>query len=195
MTRPHPPRLANRRQLVLALAALGLGGLPGLGRAAAPAMPPEVARELPEARLVGQGRLRYFGLHIYDAELWAGPGFQAGEGELGRQPLALVLRYARSLDGVKIAERSIEEMRGIGPFSAEQSASWLAFMREAFPDVKDGDRLTGLLRPGEGAAFTFNGSPRASLRDADFARLFFGIWLAPASSQPKLRRSLLGLER
>ena len=196
---PRPPRArapqAPRRALLLALGSLGLSGLLGpQALRAEPAAPPEVARELPEARRIGQGRLRYFGLHIYDAELWAGPGLKPGEVDYARQPLALVLRYARALDGVKIAERSIEEMRRIGPFSAEQARSWLAFMSEAFPDVQDGDRLTGLLRPGEGASFAFNGSPRASLRDAEFARLFFGIWLAPASSQPRLRLRLLGLE-
>ncbi|MBB1161900.1 chalcone isomerase family protein [Aquariibacter albus] len=182
----------HRRALLRALGGLVLSG--PLGLQAAGAAPPEVAGEVPEARLVGQGRLRYFGLHIYDAELWAGPSLAAGDTDYARQPLALVLRYARSLDGAKIAERSIEEMRRIGAFSAEQSATWLRFMNEAFPDVQDGDRLTGLYRPGEAAAFAFNGKPRATLRDAEFARLFFGIWLAPTTSQPGLRARLLGLK-
>jgi hypothetical protein len=30
------------------------------------------------------------------------------------------------------------------------------------------------------------------LRDGDFARAFFAIWLSPASSAPQLRRALLG---
>ena len=30
-------------------------------------------------------------------------------------------------------------------------------------------------------------------RDAEFARRFFGIWLAPETSEPRLRAALLGL--
>ena len=33
---------------------------------------------------------------------------------------------------------------------------------------------------------------RSELRDADFTRRFFGIWLSPQTSEPKLRQSLLG---
>jgi hypothetical protein len=31
------------------------------------------------------------------------------------------------------------------------------------------------------------------VRDATFARLFFGIWLSPRTSEPQLRAALLGL--
>lgn len=188
-----PAHALSRRGLLQAGAGLGLGLLlPPGAHAATP--PPEVAQALPQARRVGQGRLRYFGLHIYDAELWAGAGLGGSTAQdYAREPLALVLTYARSLVGRKIAERSLEEMRRIGPIRAEQGSAWLAYMNEAFPDVRDGERLTGLQQPGEGAHFFFNGTPRPSLRDPEFARLFFGIWLAPATSQPRLRESLLGL--
>jgi hypothetical protein len=65
-------------------------------------------------------------------------------------------------------------------------------MRRIFPDVQAGDRLTGVQRPGEGARFFFNGQPRGELLEAEFARLFFGIWLSPRSAQPNLRQQLLG---
>jgi hypothetical protein len=38
-----------------------------------------------------------------------------------------------------------------------------------------------------------NGQFRGELRDADFTRRFFGIWLAPESSQPALRDALFGV--
>ena len=65
-------------------------------------------------------------------------------------------------------------------------------MEAAFPDVKDGDRLTGRYEPGSGAQFFFNGQPRQRIDDAQFARLFFGIWLSPQTSEPALREQLLG---
>ncbi|MBM3363996.1 MAG: hypothetical protein FJY42_15350, partial [Betaproteobacteria bacterium] len=61
-----------------------------------------------------------------------------------------------------------------------------------FPDIRAGDRLLGLHRPGVGASFWFNGRFRGEVRDPEFAQRFFGIWLSPQTSQPVLRRALLG---
>ena len=136
--------------------------------------------------------MRFLGLHIYDLRLWS-PAPVTGDG--ASQSLALELVYARKLVGEMIASRSLEEMRRIGPFSEAQGASWLAAMTQLFPDVQAGDRLTGVQRPGQSARFFFNGQRRGEVLDADFARLFFGIWLSPRSSEPKLRAQLLGEKR
>jgi len=57
--------------------------------------------------------------------------------------------------------------------------------------VRKGDRVTGVHRPGQGAAFWVNGRASGEVLDADFARLFFGIWLSPDTSEPRLREALL----
>ena len=167
--------------------------LPAQGPTAAiipPSLPPELGTDLPGATWRGSGVMRFFGLHIYDLRLWAAAAL-AGDG--AAQPLALELVYARKLVGAQIASRSIDEMKRIGPFSDAQSALWLAAMTRLFPDVQAGDRLTGVQRPGQAARFYFNGTLRGEVADADFARLFFGIWLSPRTSEPKLRAQLLGL--
>ena len=157
---------------------------------AATAAPPELAQALPDAALHGQARLRFFGLHVYDARLWTARPLAPG-GWVQR-PFALELEYARSLQGRKIAERSLDEMRRQQPIADADAQRWLATMGELFPDVDAGDRLTGVHLPAEGARFFFNGRPRGELRDPTFARLFFGIWLAPETSEPALRAQLLG---
>jgi len=159
----------------------------------APALeaPPEVRGEWPQARLRGQGRLRFLGLRVYDARLWVPPDHDPSRPVLA-QPLALELVYARRLVGGLIAERSLEEMRRGGPLPDAQAEAWLAFMREAFPDVRDGDRLTGLWWPPALTRFALNGQPGARREDAAFGLRFFGIWLAPHTSEPALRRALLG---
>ena len=178
----------QRRHAALALA-LALAALAWPAMAQAPALPAEVAAALPEARWRGTAVMRFFGLHIYDARLWSATPV-AGDG--AAQPLALELIYARSLVGEQIASRSIKEMQGIGAVSEAQSARWLAAMTQLFPDVKAGDRITGLQLPGQGTRFFFNGSLRGEVPDADFTRLFFGIWLSPKTSEPRLRAQLLG---
>jgi Chalcone isomerase-like len=106
--------------------------------------------------------------------------------------IALEIEYARKLLGNAIAERSLDEMRRQGDLPEARAESWLAEMRRLFPDVKEGDRITGVKLPGVGAAFYVNGRLRGEVRDADFARRFFGIWLAPQTSEPALRQRLLG---
>jgi hypothetical protein len=152
--------------------------------------PLEVAAGLPGARLRGQGRLTWFGLHVYDARLWSAA--TSGQ-DVQESPFALELEYARSLRGERIADRSIEEMARIGDFAADRGARWLATMKQLFPDIAPGDRLTGMQRTKIEAQFFHNGVMRGSIADADFTRLFFGIWLSPRTSAPGLREQLLGM--
>lgn len=97
------------------LLALAFAALPGWAQRAAP---PEIAAELPGARLHGSGRLSFFGLHVYDARLWVLEAFDAERFE--HMPLALELEYARTLRGRLIAERSLDEMRRLGEIDAAQ---------------------------------------------------------------------------
>ena len=157
--------------------------------ASPPAPPPEAAPDLPGARWSGAARMRFFGFDVYDAALWVAPDFSASRYALF--PLALQLTYLRNLSGRSIAQRSLEEMRRGTVLTPAQEQRWLSAMQEAFPDVQSGDRITGLHQPGVGARFWFNGQPRALVRDGDFSRLFFGIWLAESSSEPGLRMALL----
>lgn len=95
------------------------------------------------------------------------------------------------LAGKDIAARSLKEMRHLEKITAEQDQRWRVALEGALPDVKPGDRLTGLHHPAQGAQFWFNSQPCAWVKDAAFSRLFFGIWLAESTSQPALRADLL----
>ncbi|MRX07904.1 hypothetical protein GJ697_08685 [Pseudoduganella sp. FT25W] len=146
-----------------------------------------IEQELGAARLSGQGVYTWFGLKIYAAELWVGPQGYAGDAA----PLVLELRYARALHGRRIAEASAEQMEKIGAGSETQRAAWLAQMKAIFPDVQEGSRLGGALVPGLGMRFYRDGQLLATVSDMAFAHAFFGIWLDPVTSAPKLRQALL----
>ena len=150
---------------------------------------PELASALPQSRLVGKGRLTFWGFQVYDARLWVLPGFRPDN--LTAQPFALELAYLRGFDNQAVADRSIKEMRRSATISDAQAKIWIDEMLRALPAVKAGDRVMGIHRPGVGAQFLMNGKPTGEIRDAEFARLFFGIWLSPKTSEPKLRAALL----
>ena len=153
--------------------------------------PAEVVAEIPGARLLGRGTLRFMGLRVYDGRLWVGVAAPASDWQA--VPLALELQYLRSLKGGLIAERSLKEMRRQGEIDEVRAERWLGNMTQLFPDVGPGDRITGVNLPGVGARFFVNGQLRGEVREPDFARFFFGIWLSPRTSEPAMREQLLGL--
>jgi hypothetical protein len=154
-----------------------------------PVLPPELAQELPGAHQRGSGAMSFLGVRVYEARLWAPAPVL---GDAARHPLALELIYARNIKGDLIISSSLREMQRVGKFTPEQSERWTRAMTPLFPDIKPGDRLTGVQRPGQSARFFYNGTLRGEVADAEFARLFFGIWLSPRTSDPQLRQQLLG---
>jgi Chalcone isomerase-like len=137
--------------------------------------------------------MRFLGFQIYRASLWvtpgSGPGFSGNS--YAQNKFALELRYLRNFQGADIAKRSIAEMRRQDSFDVQQAERWEQQMRALFPNVQAGDRITGMHVPDTGAVFYGNGKLLGEIRDPLFARLFFGIWLSPQTSEPALRQELL----
>lgn len=189
--KPRETNAGRRACLTAGLAGLlaGFGLMAPRLAQAQPSPPAQVAAELPGVQWTGSSRVRFWGLDIYDVALWVSPGFRAGS--YAQHGLALELTYLRPLSGQAIAQRSLQEMRRAGELTQEQAQRWLAAMQETFPDVKAGDRITGLHRPGVGATFWHNAQLRKFVPDPEFSRLFFGIWLSETTSEPQLRTALL----
>ena len=152
-------------------------------------LPQELRTSMPGASLAGQAKMTYWGFDVYHATLWVAPGF--AETDLARSTFALELAYLRELKGADIAKRSIAEMQRQGPVARDLAERWEAQMRTLFPNVKAGDRITGLHQAEQGAVFWCNGVLLGEIRDPAFAKLFFGIWLAPQTSEPAMRTALL----
>lgn len=176
--------------IVIAICAVFTPGIGQFAYANSPNTPADVKQSLSGARELGQARLTVYGFNIYDAKLWAADGFAAANYAV--EPFALELRYLRSFKGEMIAERSLKEMRRLAAVNDEKAAQWLQNMKATFPDVKKGDQLIGIHRPDGTASFTLNGKAIGEVRDAEFTRLFFGIWLSPKTSEPKMRNDLIG---
>lgn len=150
-------------------------------------VPNYVQSNLPTARVVGQSRLKMYFFKIYDATLYA-PFAKFDQG----QPFALSLAYLRDFEGADIAQRSIDEMRDLGYQDTTQLAQWLIQMELSFPNITEGDVLTGIVDAQQHTQFYFNGQPTHLVADPEFTQAFFAIWLDPNTSQPKMRKQLLG---
>ena len=91
-----------------------------------------------------------------------------------------------------IAERSLSEIERLDVAGRVELERWGEQMRRIFPDVADGDRITGLFVPPGIVRYFFNGTPIGEIADPSFARAFFGIWLDPKTSRADFRKKLLG---
>jgi hypothetical protein len=177
--RRHPLALAFA--LILAMTAVPTHAVN------APPLPPQVALLAPNLKVQGGGELTFFGISVYDGYYWSPTRGWSQDG-----PFALDLHYHRALDGEKIAERSVGEITKLGYGTAEQRSRWGEEMKRVFPDVRRGDRLTGVHLPGGVVRYFLNGKSIGEIADPGFARAFFGIWLDPKTSQLDFRQMLLG---
>ena len=145
---------------------------------------------LPQARQIGEGEYRWFGLRIYYAQLWASQRPVTPD-----MPLALRVTYTREISNQRLVDTSIEEIRRINGQNVpkETLERWRVALARVLPDIRTGDSLTGVYLPAQGARFYANDRLTGEIDDLALARAFFAIWLDPATRAPALRRHLLGL--
>ncbi len=140
-----------------------------------------------EPAQVGQGTLRFLGLRVYDATLWAPGGTWRPDA-----PYALELAYARKVDRARLAASTVNEIRKQRKLPQAVLADWERQLLSLFPDVEAGDRIAAVRIPGQGVSFHAGARPLGRIGDESFAESFFAIWLDASTSVPALRDRLLG---
>lgn len=148
-----------------------------------------IQTSVPDASVVGSGVLSYAFWDIYKASLFAPDGVWDPD-----KPYALSIEYFRAIKGKDIADRSVQEIRQQGFTNEVTLAAWNSQMKTIFPDVKKGTVLTAIYMPGKQTTFYKGADTIGVIKGDDFGKSFFGIWLAEKTSEPKLRRALLGLK-
>ncbi len=165
--------------------ALGLVLLLASGPALA--APAEVGKIIRAEKPYGEATASALFIKAYTATLWT----DASSWTMAR-PFALTIRYEMNFDSDEIVERTLKEMKQVNP-AFQPSAGLTASLSRTFPAVKPGDRITALHVPGKPVTFFKNGARTGQITGAAFARDFFGIWLAPNTSDASMRKSLLRL--
>ncbi|MBL8713049.1 MAG: chalcone isomerase family protein [Alphaproteobacteria bacterium] len=169
------------RSLVIALFML-LVAVPAFAAA-----PSEIGGYIKADKPYGEATLRKFMFHVYDAALWT----DAASWTM-KKTFALTLRYGMNFDGDDLAKRSISEMDGQEKLEDATAADWRAKLAALFPDVKKGDRITAVYLPANGTRIYHNGKYRGSITNLLFSERFIGIWMSPQTSEPAVRKALIG---
>lgn len=146
-----------------------------------------VSQHIAGGKPVGEARLTVLFWDVYDATLYAPAGRWSPD-----EPFALSLHYLRDLNGRDIADRSVQEMRKQGFDDEVMLAAWHAQMKAIFPNVSEGTVLTAIFIPGKHTAFYEGNKPIGTIKSDAFIAWFSDIWLGEKTSEPALRRKLLG---
>ena len=142
-------------------------------------------------KLIGSGNLSFFGINLYKASLFSTSNFDH------KNPFkinfALEIQYLKSFRSEKIANISQKEMHKLNTYDENNLNLWHKWMLAKFPDISKNDVLTGVFSPTFGIKLFHNNNLIATNNDTDFAKAFFSIWLNKDTSEPALRKKLLGI--
>ena len=107
-------------------------------------------------------------------------------------PKKLVLHFLRDADGADLKKaweegfvsNAKEQMPALKT-RIEKLKGWMA-------DMKSGQRLTFIHKPGAGVQVDVNGTVKGLIKGDDFATAFLSIWLGPHPPNENLKSGLLG---
>ncbi|MGD8569486.1 MAG: chalcone isomerase family protein [Gammaproteobacteria bacterium] len=139
---------------------------------------------------VGSGSLSWFGVSIYEASLWTHDGTFGNLHE--SLPAALHITYQREFTNKALAKRTTQEWNQLDIYSPVQRKLWQRRLESIWPNVIPGDSITTLVTGDKKTHFYHNRQLIGVIHDASFGAALLSIWLDVNTSEPTLRRQLLG---
>ena len=133
----------------------------------------------------GQGEMSYLFWKLYSAEFYATPT---------NSDRALKLEYYRAIDSKDLVDATKEQWNKLG-YSNNNIQRWLQPLYEMWPNVEAGSTLTIRVTEDNISRFYFDEQPIGTIQDKQFGEAFLAIWLSENTSEPDLRKQLLGLNK
>jgi hypothetical protein len=137
---------------------------------------------------VGQGTMSWFLLDIYDASLFT----DSGSYQANMYPQVLTITYLKNISKQRLIKATKDQWL-LQDFEASKVRQWLLRLEQVWPDIKSGDSLTFYVNENKNGYFYHNQNLLGGIDNEDFSDAFLAIWLSEKTSQPQLRRELLGL--
>ena len=104
----------------------------------------------------------------------------------------LVMQFVRDVGHDDIVKAWHEGFKGNATVPVAKLKPYIDRLDAWTPSFKDGDTLTFTYVPGDGISVDLNGVRKGVIKDADFARSLFAIFLGPKPPTKALKRGLLG---
>ncbi|MEI7998346.1 MAG: chalcone isomerase family protein [Candidatus Omnitrophota bacterium] len=113
---------------------------------------------------------------------------------LGDFPKRIEVEYFVNISGRQLNNYTIERMKvNISKVQFDHIKEQVKIMGEYFVDLRVGDRFSLTYIPGVGTKFAHNGHLIGVIRDRDFARALFSVWIGEKPFDNQLKRQIIGL--
>ena len=106
-----------------------------------------------------------------------------------KEKLVFEIQYLKDISSEDLVNRTIEQWQHIG-VASDHYQVYVPALQKLWPDIKENDSLA-LVFDKQNSAFYYNQEMIGVIDAPNFGQMFIDIWLAPNTSQPKLRKSLL----
>ncbi|MFT6926111.1 MAG: hypothetical protein ACJAZP_001712 [Psychromonas sp.] len=140
-----------------------------------------------QLKTVGKGELSWLFMDIYQVSLHSADGRYVHQ----KYPQALEIRYQRAFKKEWLIKSTGEEWQKMN-VDSQLYKPWLSEFVSLWPDVSSGDTITFLVAKNGQGAFYHNNRLLGNIKNPDLSSAFLDIWLSKKTSEPDLRRQLIG---
>jgi len=145
------------------------------------------SQRIAQLKMIGQGEMSWLFIDLYHASLYS----QTGKYHERVYPQALKLVYQRDIDKDDLVSATKNEWQKLA-LDAGQYQYWLTALTQLWPDIKKGDALAFMVAADGRGLFYHNNRLLGGINSKEFPSAFLSIWLSKKSSEPALRRQLIG---
>lgn len=138
----------------------------------------------------GEGEMNYLFWTLYQAEYFKNSSSTSDS----HAKEALRITYQKSISRQALIDATHDQWVKLG-YKDEQVSGWLTSLSTIWPNVEPGDQLTLVVTPSGHSEFYLYDRMIGSVPDKKFGEAFLSIWLSENTSEPKLRKQLLGGQR
>jgi Chalcone isomerase-like len=125
---------------------------------------------------------------LYVAKTSSDPGALLGSGA----PFELILQFVRNVGADDIRKGWSEGFEKNAKDQLPALKDSIATLNGWMGDVKTGERLTFIHKPGTGLQVDVNGTVKGTIKGDDLAKAFLSIWLGADPPNPEIKAGMLG---
>ena len=142
---------------------------------------------------LGLRQATMFKVNVYVAALYVAKTSSDPNALLGSNtPSELVLQFVRDVGADDLRKGWQEGFEKNSGTQLPALKERIAMLNGWMGDVKTGQRLTFIHKPGAGIEVNVNGAVKGTIKGDDFAKAFLSIWLGADPPNPEIKAGMLG---
>jgi hypothetical protein len=133
-------------------------------------------------------KIKVYVAALYVAKTSSDPGAILG----ASTPTELILQFVRDVGASDITKGWDEGFASNSKAELPALKDRIATLNGWMSDVKTGQRLSFIVKPGTGVQVEVSGTVKGTIKGDDFAKAFLSIWLGPTPPNAEVKAGLLG---